>query len=341
MMVPKKLFFDEMLDVHTKDLNDFEKEYEEFVRSGLIRQDFITMGQKYFDHAVRGLRDSKVFLLNGAVVDDLYNIPHDSTNYQASMHMPFPIIFFELMDPMPIQTDLDKTRPLRGMLFGKSVAMTYDPQGWAYDDQFSAYLFYGDRQRFMSSDFVEFRISRLPEIRFQSDDKIYTYSPNEGVFDDNSAKRQFLSEVGPLLTISEHQNPKIPGETFRGLLDLSVNLIDYVNAHNIVLRQEFRETRNIDAINRKRLAKGKRPLDPLKPYYWIEVKQSQTGTNNDSESKMDYREWVRGHFHRYHTTKGLVKNWVNPYVRGPEGAQWKENRYKVLADMLLRDQNFR
>ena len=42
----------------------------------------------------------------------------------------------------------------------------------------------------------------------------------------------------------------------------------------------------------------------------------------------------RRSFPDYHTSEGLITNWIEPYVRGPEDAPWKENRYKVLDDML-------
>ena len=49
---------------------------------------------------------------------------------------------------------------------------------------------------------------------------------------------------------------------------------------------------------------------------------------------MNYREMVRGHFQRYHKREGIIRYWIPRYARGPEGAPWKENRYRVLNDLL-------
>lgn len=125
---------------------------------------------------------------------------------------------------------------------------------------------------------------------------------------------------------------------FQRLLDLNVNLIDYINAHNVVIRKVDRGGPIIDIINRKRIRKGKKSL-PTKPYYWIDVKQSVASEESAVRGNpLEYREWVRGHFQKYYTKDGAIKNWIEPYVRGPTDAPWKEKRYRVLDDMLKRRQ---
>ena len=124
------------------------------------------------------------------------------------------------------------------------------------------------------------------------------------------------------------------------LLDLAINTIAYVNAHNVIIHKQDRNPRNprdVDRINRKRTAKGKKPIPSLQPYHWIEVRQSVIEEKKGYEgATLDYREWVRGHFQRYHRANEVVRNWISPYLRGPEDAPWRENRYKILEDMLKR-----
>ena len=151
------------------------------------------------------------------------------------------------------------------------------------------------------------------------------------------------------------QNPLSVGEQdrvrehFTKITNFCLNLVDYINAHNITLRvveRETRDAREIERINRKREHNGKRPLLALKPFYWVDIiektivkkdsKSEELLKQGGSENALTYREWVRGHFQRYHTNDGIKKNWINPYVRGPVSAPWKENRYMVLEEMLER-----
>jgi len=273
------------------------------------------------------LDDSKVFLINGAVADDLSNVPHDSTEYRATFHLPFKSIFFELMDPLKIQIGPVPRTRVKGILFKKA-----EKEDGFLDDiwenEFSMSLFREDilQQTFRLPDFVYFVPQCLPEMTFLSREGVYSYTLESG----------FTSTAHSDLP----HDPAVMQKSFQSFLDLTVNLVDYINAHNVTLRKVDRETRTqeeVDRINRKRQAKGKSLVNLLKPFYWVDVRQATERTGKKIEcggQEQDYREWVRGHFQRYHTNLGTVKDWINPYVRGPEGAPWKENRYRVLADML-------
>jgi hypothetical protein len=119
--------------------------------------------------------------------------------------------------------------------------------------------------------------------------------------------------------------------------------VNYINAHNVTIKKTERETRDIDGVNRKRERKGKKQLTPIKPYHWIDLRPVEIVSGRKRETYgrvLEFREMVRGHFQRYHKTEGVVRNWIDPYVRGPDDALWRENRYRLLETMLRRGTNY-
>ena len=281
------------------------------------------------------LNSSKIFLINGAVVDDLYHVPHDNTDYNQTVHLPFPAIFFELMSPLEIS--LTQERRVKGILYGKMEDADFFQHKEVPPDQFVMNLFYEDTtKRRAFPDSVYFRTSHLPNLALLTDEGFfYEYTPETGVI---ATLREGDEKV---YQRAQPHDPDTMRANFQRLLDLSVNLVDYINAHNVVIQKTDRGGPIIDVINRKRIRKGKNPL-PTKAYYWIDVTQSVASEESTVRGdQLEYREWVRGHFQKYHTTDGTIKNWIEPYVRGPTDAPWKENRYRVLDDMLKKGQKLR
>ena len=311
-MKTQRLFFDDLVDHYHRESEQSKADIDKEVAKNF---------GKILDAA-------KIFSINGAVVDDLYHIPHDNTNYEQTFHLPFPAIFFELMNPLEIS--ITQERRVKGILYGKMEDADMFQHKGAPLDQFVMNLFYKDAtKRGVIQDSVYFRTSHLPNLAFlTSEGFFYEYTPETGVIATlKEGDEQIYQRVKP------HDNNGMR-TNFQRLLNLSVNLIDYINAHNVVVRKADRGGPIIDVINRKRVKKGKKTL-PTKPYYWIDIKQSVANEENISQSdQLEYREWVRGHFQRYNTRDGIVKNWIEPYIRGPTDAPWKENRYRVLDDML-------
>jgi hypothetical protein len=282
------------------------------------------------EHLARLLNDSKIFLINGAVVDDLYNLKHDDTDYGQTFHLPFPGIFFEMMSPLEIS--LIGERRVKGILYGTmEKADMFKNQG-SPPDQFVMNLFYENAVKIGAfPDSVYFRTSRLPNMALITNEGFfYEYTPEKGVV------ATLRPNYGKLYQKIKQHDPEMMRANFQRLLDLSINLLSYINAHNVTIREAGRGGPDIDVINKRRIRKSKKPL-PTKSYYWIDVKKSAVGEDNlsvVSGNPLEYREWVRGHFQKYHTKDGPVKNWIEPYVRGPSNAPWKENRYRVLDDLL-------
>jgi len=259
---------------------------------------------------LEALKESHIFYVNSAVVESLANLSPAETNYSSLEQMPFQSLFFEMSAPL---------RNIRGFLFGNSAVV--DPH---YRNPPFSNLVNGT---FYSSVICS-EDGDIASILGSTED-IHEYKLGE-------YPHNILSGSGG--DPRKHPFSEISKEDSMAWFSLGANLIDYINAHNVTLKKVDRNPRDIDKINRKRERKRKKLLEPLKPYYLIDIRESRV---SDSESQdkanssvMDYQEWVRGHFQRYHTREGMVRNWIQPYVRGPEDAPWKENRYRVLEDML-------
>ena len=259
------------------------------------------------------------------------------------MHLPFPNVFFELMDSLEVRIDKIHARDIRGMLFGRSRDLFHDglTQALCPEDRYEAHLFSQHtctKEGEFIPDVVYFDLSRLPTFNFRFGPFEYKYEPGMGVQDAYQGVVDSVTVVqgDRLLTDATTQTQRESIMTnFGRLLDLCINIVDYINAHNVIINRTDREKRNMATINRRRRKHGKAPIFPLKPYHWIDVRQQIVHPHrSDEESSMAYREWVRGHFQRYHTTEGRVKNWIMPYIRGPDDAPWKENRYRVLDNMF-------
>jgi|SRR3989344_9600259 len=295
------------------------------------------------------LNRSTPFFINGAVADDLYNISRDQRDIDCIAHFPFPIIYFELMDPLEIIVGSQYRRSVKGIVIGKEDILFPKSLTKAFGKDYLNILLYDthtlqEQPPYDLPDTAYFKIETPYHLGFNS--RFFHYLPQESRLQDVQ-----ISTFDPLkgllqnpLSATEQQHVR---EHFKDITSFCLNLIDYINAHNISLHKIQRETRDttqIERINRKREIKGKRPLSALKPFYWVEItdntstKEEEHNSKNTSsdENTLSYREWVRGHFQRYHTRDGTKKNWINPYTRGSSTAPWKENRYIVLEEMLQR-----
>jgi len=91
-------------------------------------------------------------------------------------------------------------------------------------------------------------------------------------------------------------------------------------------------------MNRKRAKRGKKVLDPLKPYYWVNVEENEktleARTRAEHEGRsLSVRFMVNPHFRRYHTNNGLVRYWIDTFPKGPDTAPWKSPEQERVYQM--------
>jgi hypothetical protein len=330
--IPDMMFYDTVRNWFSRELPK-EKKDSRFAEKHDPAENVITdmnVRNTLRRHLGEVLNESQLFLLNGAIVDSLYNLPQSQVDYHATDHMPFDTMFFELMDAVPFKIRDGLEAPLKAILFGN--VLNAAPEARALgDDAYEAFDIANNGETFYAGLFFEdMNIRDMPT----------TINVNiQGLRDGNREAEGMCAETGE--DFSDQVNPQV----YLNLMNLCLNIISYTNAHNVTIRSAERETRNIAAINRRRKKARKRQIRGLKPYNWIDIKEAELTPKEikqrrEHEWEMDYREIVRGHFQRYHTTNGLVRNWRDPFVRGPDDAPWKENRYRLLEKMLKRGTNY-
>ncbi len=305
-MVDGKFYFDELVkNISAKNRRDSFSHYDNRV---------IYAGLEEI------LDDSHIFFINGAVVESLAGITPARTNYEGIEHLPFPRLFLEFSSPREHARTETSKGVVRGLSVGKMRdAFPYGGEGIAdkYENRSPGFDFYAvnifydnygfDISLFSSRDFGEYRSGTAPINGFQFVDRsVVTPDPNSTL----------------------------------DLITLVANVVNYINAHNVTI---VRTERGNDTLTREELKRDRRrkrsgTFKPRKPVNWVDVRCS-TRYESDEENlgvsgQMDYREWVRGHFQTYHSNDGPRTHWKDPYVRGPNNAPWKDNRYRVLNDLF-------
>jgi len=124
-------------------------------------------------------------------------------------------------------------------------------------------------------------------------------------------------------------------DVFKHVPNLCVNLVNYINAHNVTV---IKRERDVD-IDAERVWDGEREKNP---FYLVTIRDGvveepelPTGRTWD----LKWRVYVRGHDRKYRDDQRRVvrTTWIGPHIKGPDGAPWRYQRYQVLATKLLRE----
>lgn len=294
-----------------------------------------------------------IMYIDDMVADSLYNEKHTNINYEKTIHLPFPYIFFEFEKPIST-IDLNGDQKEIGGSFcckrwdlkqqeienmdkhiGTDPFIISADTVENYENKFQLMNFFVGGQCFGIPSLTEEIIFDRKTLNFT-----FNYNGNKYFYDFN---KKILQKLNIPKHIYGHENNepefiKINDENISEYIskriDLAINLINYINAQNIVIRKVSRESRSqhdLDRINKKRQREGKNQLAPLKPYYIVEVKKSyidEDEKGNQGLWSLENRVWVRGHFRHYED--GRAPRWIEPYIKGPKDAPWKHNRYSVL-----------
>jgi hypothetical protein len=129
---------------------------------------------------------------------------------------------------------------------------------------------------------------------------------------------------------------KNPDNAFQ-LPNLAVNIINYINAHNVTFRQGTKQI----LVSAPTPANRNRRVSRNKPFYLVSVRDEER-TIEDTAGKsweLNWRIYVRGHDRRYRDENGEITktSWISPYVKGPPTAPWRHQRYEILADKLMKE----
>jgi len=290
------------------------------------------------------LAGSKVFIIGPATTDSLlYWEPRDGENESESPcydfirdgRLPFPAMFFEFFDPVRFSLPFDRGgREVLGM----NLVDTQQVPARIKDDQtglrYVLSLFYQRDKGVepglvvaMNPDKQEVFIGSSEKTRFRIDMRERTVEFDEsydGMRNHYPRKRVLGSddEAKPFVTIA----------------NLATNLVNYINAHNVYVR----------AAGQRRVHpsdEGVSPppsrFQPKRPFYVVEIRDEVVDREEQAERAytLSCQFWVRGHNRRYRNPAGTIRytTWIKWHKKGPEGAPWKEHRWAVSNDKILRE----
>ncbi|MBW2995951.1 hypothetical protein KY332_01490 [Candidatus Woesearchaeota archaeon] len=303
------------------------------------------------------LLEAKPFLIGPATIDSLVNTQPASYGYVWRGQLPFNPIFFELAEPIPMALPLsDNVKNMCGIYleggedreglwhYGINVhysnnlddlvtaAIEIEPEkeqrvfgGYLLDSSnrlrshkrcvknMKRMLRKVNRQKYIDPNYKDLSF----EIDIHS---------KKGWFSTKSGLKRTKNKVSP-------ENLSDP-DFFYQIPSLCINLINYINSHNttVVPREGPIKRREASGEKRKK-----------KPFHLVVVKDNvvqEYEPRKDKAWELTERIYVRGHNREYKNKDGTLRmtTWVSPHVRGPPDAPFANQRYQVLAEKLLREQ---
>ncbi len=299
-------------------------------------------------------RESKLFLLDYPIVDSLYGEPHGNLNYADSIRLPFPSMFFEFEEPLRVSRFNHEEGDLAAMIFRNGqdsqkflwrssrklqrnisflddfFRTNIDDAGSPDEEEYDIDAIYTKNGRLIPNmDRIVFDRNRLPSFQIYLGNGAYCYDSSSGTIEHRLMNRNMLAfeKDGNIKIMREFESDD-SGHDFSSplkIIDLVLNTINYVNAQNIIIQSDR---------GKRKVGRGRQPPSSKKPYYWVEVKKTyvQPEEFTGKSWQLNYRVWVRGHFRHYQNGNC---SWIQPYVKGPENAPWKHNRYKLLYEKTI------
>src|SRR3989344_982635 len=308
----------------------------------------------------RSIQSSKAILIGPATLDSLVDEEPHSWDYIDHEQLPFEHLFFDFVEPLQGGVPVSN---VDGSLIGLSLhAITNERKE---DVEFRRSMVLGDLDKNVS--FASTPYNYTTFIRSPLSRELINITGYFQAFSVNgeTKRRLFLGGEYQLLGQPQcdfivdpvreetlwtlHREPLVQGqqvkyeyadtkkiphhETLERLPRLCVNLVNYINAHNVT----------VVARNRKpRIVKydGKFIEEPSsrRPFHLITIKDEEVGETREAGKswELNWRVFVRGHPVRYRDEQGNIylTIWRRPHLRGPENAPWREQRYEVLAKKL-------
>src|SRR3989338_2536422 len=295
------------------------------------------------------------FLIGPATLDSLLDKPVGSYDYIEDGKFPFNPIFFEFMDDIPAKIPRIKRSDvkLKGIYLCKGTRDYVFSSFWkdAEGEIIGVDLFMKDpRARYFRGMVSHFSRSNFDLDNGRLDRNRYNFLIN---MDKNKLHiAQSLKKEAAFAQAMHNWNPdklydfnelfdetipldSVPNDAFSMVPNLATNLVNYINAHNI------RTIKITGSAPRKLMPSTEKP-DEDRPFYLVTVKDGQRIEYEEQRKVWDlqWRIFVRGHDRKYrdHNTQQILKtSWIPPHVKDPPTAPWREQRYEVLAQKLLRE----
>lgn len=296
----------------------------------------------------KSILEAKPFIIGPATLDSLIGeVPKD---YECIKNhkLPFSFLFFEFYEPAEMLLGMhDQPVLARGIeLFHfKNLYPESASQDEAIANRYRMRLFYqeppSDMTHMCTLDYNPTEPHMLYVIDKNVSLVINQRTKTCGVSEQIPGSYQLSNcgtyEIHPReLSFDELNNP----EGCINISNLCVNLINYINAHNVEI---VKRKRNVTEIKSRKGKKKK--IEKKQPFYIVTVRDTVRyegeGPHKEGE-KLKWRVYVRGHDRKFRdqVTREIYRTiWIREHVRGPKDAPWKYNRYRVLYDKLQREKN--
>lgn len=325
----KPVFYDEYLRCNERYLRD----QREQVNTNNGDRSLEMIAELSFESA----RRARVFFIDGYLTESLADVCPIELFGQDLDYLPFPDMFFELENPIQIQE-----KRIKAIKFStekneldilKEIDKRQGISSYATQHQgnyFLQIIYENHKEKDANSELVILNKGKFPFVDYRSIlYGLWLYNTKYNSLEEIDEPDALEKKLEP--------DPDIVNKT----INFSLNLISLIMARNIVTMRTRTQTsgKDYNKINRKRRRDGKRPFcTPLKEFYWIAIKPTEYDPRRQlGEREINCRFWVIGHLHRYWIGEGRevpIIRYIAPYIKGPEDAPWKENRYAVLEENM-------
>jgi len=315
--------------------------------------------QDILTHDLNHLKGAKVFLFDDEQAryfyDEYQSLPQ---NYKLSFRLPFDNLFVQLTKPIRVFLGKDKHEDYLAGLHVYEVEYIYHPE--LYDPQlasefrewyskvnprhYEVHYYYTD----MKFNCLEFNSEALPLFKFQNFDcreacdlpnrtlqRLYNINAVKLKMKSGEISKEDLPYELPLIEgecfgfSTQGRNPETKicphADNYEKLKNLTVNIVNFLNARNIVYIQHYRPPRYAKDGSVKRRE--------LPPYYTLEVKRETVEYLDQSQKeggKHSYRYDVRGHFRHFRDGSCI---WVRPHQRGLRNILYKPKIWHFPGDL--------
>ncbi|MEK6918230.1 MAG: hypothetical protein AABW51_04755 [Nanoarchaeota archaeon] len=287
---------------------------------------------------VSGIRNATTILMGPATIDSLIDESPRTYEYIKEGRLPFNNLFFNLLEPYKIKVPFEnKESEIFGIWFyrrgeiDESYVKTEESKEYGY----RLIAFSKEYEQVSSPLELILNPESMGKFFGQINDYSFLIDTNQGTVDftkwSNNWKGIETNEYERRIKLTNMLN----SQEFFNIANLSTNIINYINAHNVTF---IKKERKVKVPTKFQTVKKKASS---KPFYLVTVKDEIVETEPDPTKswELQWKVYVRGHDRRYRDEQGEITKiiWIAPYVKGPPEAPWKENRYAVSAEKLLRE----
>ena len=289
------------------------------------------------------LRKARPILIGPATLDMLLYEQPESYEYIKEGHLPFNNMFFEFLEPVSLGMPfLQQSRKIVGIHFYLSSILN---STFTDEQRYISEMYYEDNEKLRSLimtcnpvTMAEFQGS-TKFVRFLIDmgSGIVRYSRDEDIVEE--VKKGNMKALNAYLCskpLDELENK----DFFITMANLCTNFINYINAEN---KEVIEYKRNV-MIKSNNNGNSRKTAVRQEPYSVIKIKPYINHTYERDESagkswELKERIYVRGHNRRLRDENGGIRKIIriDPCVKGPPDAPWKEQRYEVLYRQLQRE----